>query len=277
LRRRPRKGYGLAMGAVHAPVRRPSRAARHRGRDGDADCTPGFEVAANPATIGALMRDADAGTRERLAASLQQRHGNAAVQRLLAAGMPLQRWAVNLPRGTTDCARVVAYLDANSPHRATSGWAKTSVRFNWGGDPAFTEADGVITATVANPTVTKRVSVDMPEWSPSDPAMSAAWGAMYGTLRAHEAEHERIASEWEATLTARLASLSVTVSRRTLAAFNAAVQAEWNGWLAEHQADQDAIDPFTAILDCSAPESEEGEEGEEGGAGVEGETVEGEE
>jgi len=263
------------MGAVHAPTRRPSRPARYGRSGGDADCAPGFDVAANPATIGALMRDADGGTRERLAASLQQRHGNAAVQRLLAAGMPLQRWAVNLPRATTDCARVVAHLDATSPHRATSGWAKTSVRFNWGGDPAFTESDGVITATVANPTVTKRVSVDMPEWAPSDPAMSAAWGAMIGTLRAHEAEHERIATEWDATLSARLASLSVTVSRRTLAAFNAAVQVEWNSWLAEHQAAQDAIDPFTAMLDCSAPLAE-GEEGE-GGAGAEGETVEGEE
>ncbi len=262
------------MGAVPAAIRRPARPARRRRGDDEASCAPGFDVAANPATIGALMRDADAGTRERLATSLQQRHGNAAVQRLLTAGMPLQRWAVNLPRNTTDCARVVAYLDANSPHRASSGWAKTNVRFNWGGDPAFTEADGVITATVANPTVTKVVSVDMPEWSPSNPAMSAAWGSMYGTLRAHEAEHERIATEWEATLTARLSSLSVTVSKRTLAAFNAAVQAEWNGWLAEHQADQNAIDPFTAILDCATPE---GEESEEGGAGAEGETVEGEE
>lgn len=262
------------MGAVHAPARRPSRPARHGGRADDAGCAPGFDVAANPATIGTLMRSADAGTRERLATSLQQRHGNAAVQRLLEAGMPLQRWAVNLPRATTDCARVVAHLDATSPHRATSGWAKTSVRFNWGGDPALTESDGVITATVANPTVTKRVSVDMPEWAPSDPAMSAAWGAMVGTLRAHEAEHERIANEWESTLSARLASLSVTVSRRTLAAFNAAVQAEWSTWLAEHQADQDAIDPFTAILDCSGPESEESEESEEPGPGVEGETFE---
>jgi predicted secreted Zn-dependent protease len=263
------------MGAVHAPARRPARSTRHGSRTDEAGCAPGFDVAANPATIGTLMRNADAGTRERLATSLQRRHGNAAVQRLLEAGMPLQRWAVNLPPATTDCARVVAHLDATSPHRATSGWAKTSVRFNWGGDPAFTESDGVITATVANPTVTKRVSVDMPQWAPSDPAMSAAWGAMVGTLRAHEAEHERIASEWETTLTARLASLSVTVSRRTLAAFNAAVQAEWSSWLAEHQAAQDAIDPFTAILDCSAPE--EDETSEDGGAGAEGETVEGEE
>jgi predicted secreted Zn-dependent protease len=235
-------------------------------------CTPGFDIAANPATIGALMRGADTGTRERLATALQSRHGNAAVQRLLApaGGLPVQRWTVGLPRATSDCARVVNYLDANSPHRASGGWAKTSARFTWGGSPAYTASeDGVITATVSNPTVTKAVSVDMPEWSPTNPAMAQGWGAMYGTLRAHEGEHERIASEWEVTLTARLAALSVTVANRSLATFNAAVQAEWNTWMAEHQADQSAIDPFTAILDCSGGEPEA--EAEEA-PGVEGET-----
>lgn len=262
------------MAIAHARDRAAARAPLTR-EPSHAICSPAFEIAANPATIGTLMRGADTGTRERLATSLQQRHGNAAVQRLLApGGLPLQRWAVGLPRGTTDCARVVSYLDANSPHRASSGWAKTHVRFSWGGTPAYTEADGVITATVANPTVTKQVSVDMPEWSPTDPAMSAAWGSMYGTLRAHETRHEEIAAEWETTLSARLAALSVTVSNRTIAAFNAAVQGEWSAWLAEHQAAQTAIDPFTAILDCSGPESEESEETEEGGPGVEGETVE---
>jgi hypothetical protein len=29
------------------------------------------------------------------------------------------------------------------------------------------------------------------------------------------------------------------------------VRAEWNGWIAQHQADQTAIDPYTALLDCS--------------------------
>jgi hypothetical protein len=263
------------MGETLVRARRPGRVTRPTGRDADSECSPGFAVAANPATIGALMRDADGGTRERLASSLQRRHGNEAVQRLIdPAGLPLQRWAVRLPPATTDCAQVVGYLNANSPHRATSGWAKTSVRFNWGGTPAYTESDGVITATVANPTVTKTVGVDMPEWTPTAPAMSTAWGAMYGTLRAHEAEHERIAGEWDATLRTRLAELTVTVPNRSLAAFNAAVQGEWSAWLAEHQADQDAIDPFTAILDCSV---EEESAAPEEGAGGEGETVAGEE
>ena len=257
------------MGSVLAHERTRHRAAS-RGPRAAAPCTPGFDIAANPATIQALMRGADGGTRERLADSLQRRHGNAALQRLLAPGnaVPLQRWRVNLPRSTTDCERVVGYLNTRSPHRNEGGWAKTSVRFSWGGDPAFTESDGVITATVANPTVAKTVSVDMPEWTPSDPTMAAAWSAMSGNLRAHEAEHERIANEWEERLRTRLGELSVTVSRRTVRAFNAAVQAEWDGWLAEHQADQRAIDPYTALLDCSASLEEPAPEVEGDLAGV---------
>ncbi len=259
------------MGSAVARIGSRERAPQGGGRGGTR-CTPAFDIAANPATIGTLMRGADAGTRERLATALQRRHGNAAVQRLLApaGALPVQRWAVGLPRATADCARVVSYLDANSPHRASSGWAKTRAAFTWGGSPAYTDSGGVITATVSGPTVTKRVSVDMPEWAPTDPAMSRAWGAMYGTLRAHEAEHERIAGEWEATLTARLSGLSVTIANRSIATFNAAVQAEWNAWIAEHQAAQNAIDPFTALLDCSGGEPEA--EAEEA-PGIEGETA----
>jgi predicted secreted Zn-dependent protease len=252
-------------------MREPALRAPGAARPG-AHCTPGFDIAANPATIGALMRGADTGTRERLATALQSRHGNAAVQRLLAptGSLPVQRWTIGLARTTSDCARVVNYLDANSPYRASSGWAKTTARFTWGGSPAYTaSADGEITATVATPTVTRSVSVDMPTWAPSNPAMSTAWSAMTGTLRAHEAEHERIAREWEVTLTARLAKLSVTVANRSLATFNRAVQDEWDAWMVEHQAAQSAIDPFTATLSCA--DGEATAEAEET-PGVEGET-----
>lgn len=250
------------MGSAHARSGTRERAPRQGGGRAGTPCTPAFDIAANPATIGTLMRGADAGTRERLATALQRRHGNAAVQRLLApaSALPLQRWAVGLNRATTDCGQIVSYIDANSPYRPA--WAKTRVRFNWGGSPAYTESEGVTTATVSNPTVTKTVSVDMPEWSPTDPAISQAWGPMYGTLRAHETRHEEIATTWKATLTSRLSALSVTVADRKIATFNAAVQAEWNAWLAEHQADQDLIDPFTAILDCSGGDTETESEAE---------------
>lgn len=213
------------------------------------------------------MSGADAGTRERLAAAVQRRHGNAALQRLLSPGsaLPVQRWAVSLPRGTTDCDRVVTYMNAHSPYRADSGWARTNVSFSWGGDPSFSEADGVITATVANPTVTKSVRVDMPSWAPTNAAMAAGWTAMTGDLRAHEARHEGIASDWETELRSRLASLTVTVAHRTTTAFTAAVRAEWRSWIAEHQAAQTAIDPYTATLDCSGGTAESEAAGPEGG------------
>jgi predicted secreted Zn-dependent protease len=155
-------------------------------------------------------------------------------------------------------------MNAHSPYRHDSGWARTNVSFSWGGDPAFNEADGVITATVANPTVTKTVHVDMPSWAPTNAAMAAGWSAMTGDLRAHEARHEGIASDWETELRSRLTSLNVTLAHRTTAAFTAAVRAEWRSWIAEHQAAQTAIDPFTATLDCSGGTAESEATGPQG-------------
>jgi hypothetical protein len=258
------------VGEVHEHASRTADVAPARDRSRPT-ASHGFGVALNAATIGPMLAGADGATRERLIASLQRIHGNAAVQRLLAtAGPTVQRWAVGLNRNTTDCAVVVNWMNANSPHRADSGWAKTRAQFSWGGSPAYTTADGVITATVSGPTVTKTVTVDMPSWSPSDPAMRTAWNAMIADLRAHEARHEGIANTWEATLRTNLTDLSVTVPNRTLTAFNSAVQAEWNGWLSQHQADQRAIDPFTALLDCSGGGADESAStGGSGDSGVE--------
>jgi predicted secreted Zn-dependent protease len=179
---------------AHEPRRTlPSRAPATRGPD-SLTLEHGFAVAPNAATVNTLLAGADRGTRERFIAALQRMHGNAAVQRLIAGGVPVQRWAVGLPKGTSDCAVVVSYMNAHSPYRATSGWARTRAQFSWGGDPAYAEADGVITATVANPTVTRTVTVDMPTWAPTDPAMARAWSAMITDLRAHEARHEGIAT-----------------------------------------------------------------------------------
>jgi hypothetical protein len=97
----------------------------------------------------------------------------------------------------------------------------------------------------------------MPSWSPTDPSMSTAWSSMITALRAHEAVHEGIATTWEGNLRTNLTGLTVTVPNRTLAAFNSAVQREWNSWLALHQAAQTAIDPYTALLDCSGGAGEE--------------------
>jgi len=246
------------VGIEHATATIRDHRPRTVAEPAGARCAPGLDVALNPATIGTLMSGADAGTRERLMGVLQERHGNAAVQRLLAPGaaLPVQRWAVTLPAATTDCARVVSYMNSSSPYRADSGWARTNARFSWGGDPAYTTTDGVTTATVTNPTVTKTVNVDMPRWAPTNPAMATAWTAMTRDLRAHEALHEGIANTWESTLRTNLGALSVTVANRSIATFRAAVQAEWDTWLGQHQAEQTGIDPYTAVLDCSGGGSE---------------------
>ena len=89
------------------------------------------------------------------------------------------------------------------------------------------------------------------------PTMAAAWSSMITALRAHEARHEGIANTWETTLRTNLTGLSLTLPSRTTAAFTSAVQSEWNGWLAQHQADQTAIDPYSALLDCSGGGGEE--------------------
>jgi Bacterial protein of unknown function (DUF922) len=242
---------GFVPARAGARERRPEQPAAGRA----ATCLPHLTVAPDAATIRMLLRRADAGTRERLAATIQRFQGNGALRQALApaGGLPVQRWAVGLPRSTTDCERIVAYMNSSSPYAATSGWAQTRARFRWHGEPEYTEVDGSLTAAVSNPRVTPAVSVDMPRWSPTDPAIRDAWSTSMGELRAHETRHEEIAATWETTLLGRLSALSVPMASRDRAAFTTAVQGHWDGWLAEHQADQILIDPFYATFTCPTP------------------------
>lgn len=211
-----------------------------------------------PAAIQALAGHADPGARVALLGALQHASGNAATARLLGAGggpgPVVQRWNVGLAAGTTDCATIVNYLDAHSPYRATSGWARTRVTFSWSADPVYSGSGASTTLTLANAAVTASKSVDMPQWSPTNPAVRTAWTAMTADLRAHEARHEGIGDTWRGTLESRLAALSLSITNR--ATWRQAVQTEFNNWTAEHQADQSAIDPYTAVLDCSGGSDE---------------------
>ncbi|HEY6058491.1 MAG TPA: DUF922 domain-containing protein, partial [Candidatus Limnocylindrales bacterium] len=229
----------------------------------DTDCRGDIRVAAGPADLSALLRTADGHTRARLVGDLQRRFGNAVVSRLLDPvddpRPAIQRYAVNVPTGTTDCAVVVNWLNAHSPYIRDSGWAKTSVSFGWSGDYSYSGTAPDITVTISNPGVSLTKSVDMPTWSPTAASMRAAWNAMWADLRAHESRHEAIAVQWKASLLERLTNLSLTVGSR--AAGPSAVTAEWRGWIREHQSDQSAIDPFTALLDCSAGTAETSDAG----------------
>ena len=261
-----------------APVgRRHPEAARHVPARLDEEagvCAGQLRIQGRPAAVAAAIQSADPATRGRLVGQLQRQVGNVAVGALLArsnpaatggAGLPVQRWAVTLPAATADCSVVVDWMNAHSPYRTRSGWALTSPTFGWGGDFSFSGSGNSLTVSIANPTVSLSTTVDMPRWTPTDPAMKQAWASMTTDLRAHEARHEDVATNWKATLLSRLTNLSLSIKQQSDAA--SAVKKEWASWLVEHQADQSALDPYSALLDCSGGSAESAAaESDDGGA-----------
>lgn len=242
------------VSGVRSRARGPNRRSTS-GVGGGAAISAGVRLAVLRRAGGRLpvaLAAADGTTRAEIMGHLQRHVGNAGVQRLIGpAPYPVQRYRVGVPR-TADCETVIQWLNTQSPYRPM--WAKTNVRFSWTGTYKVTGTAPDFQVSIANPRVTVRKPVDMPQWRPRDPALAAAWTGMYGQLRAHEAEHEAIADRWRETLLERLAALSLPITassrRAALAAARAALDAEWQGWLTEHQADQDAIDPYVAVLDC---------------------------
>ena len=229
------------------------------------ECASASTAGLDAAAVRTVLDTADAGTRQRLAASLQRQCGNVALQRLLApdpatAALPaIQRWAVGLSAGEANCETVGKYVNKNTPYQNTGGapgWARTKADFSWTGTPVYATSGSTTTATVSGASVTKTVNVDMPVWAPTDPVMKKAWATAMGELRAHEAKHEGVASDWEAKLQTNLAGLTVTVTAKTDAAFRAAVKKSWDVWIGQHAADQKALDPFGVTVDCAAAETE---------------------
>ncbi len=230
-----------------------------RSDDDRGACAAELQIRGRPEAVAGAIRSAEPASRGRMIGQLQAQLGNRTVARLLAAvdrpagpglAPAVQRWAVTLPPATADCNVVATWLSAHSPYRALSGWAITQPTFGWSGDYVYNGSGKSQTVSLANPAVTLSTSVDMPSWSPTDPAMSRAWQAMWADLRRHESRHEDLATTWKDTLLDRLKALSLPIARQ--ADGPAAVGKAWAGWLAEHQADQRSLDPFTAILDCSA-------------------------
>jgi predicted secreted Zn-dependent protease len=244
-----------------------SHRAALRPADDPGACTGQLRFAGPPAAVAAAVRSADPAIRGQLIGQLQRQVGNGSVSRLLArtrdpeapGRMPLQRWAVTLPAATADCMVVVNWLDQHSPYRGKSGWALTSPTFGWGGDFSYSGSGKSLTVSVVHPTVSLSTSVDMPSWGPTDSGMKQAWATMSTELRAHEARHEEVASNWKATLLDRLKGLSLSI--KSEGDGPAAVRKEWASWLVEHQADQTALDPFSALLDCSGGSSESADAG----------------
>jgi hypothetical protein len=255
----------------------PSHRAGLQNEDDPGACTGQLRISGPPAAVAAAIRSADPATRGQLIGQLQGQVGNATVSRLLALdherglgreAVPVQRWAVTLPPATADCMVVVNWMNRHSPYSGLSGWALTSPTFGWGGDFSYSGSGKSLTVSMVNPTVSLSTTVDMPSWAPTDSVMKPAWASMSSELRAHEARHEEVATNWKATLLDRLKGLSLSI--KTEGDGPAAMRKEWARWLVEHQADQSALDPFSAMLDCSGggtQASDGGTQASDGGAG----------
>ena len=178
---------------------------------------------------------------------------------------PIQRYAVNQP-ATASASALVSWLNSSGPH--SPAWAKTRATFSWGRTMSATPIEGEenqYRVTVADTAVTLTKSVDMPNWTAAAAPMQRAWDAMWAELRTHEGEHEKIADTWETTLETRLGEADYTVTATSVDAAKTAgraqADADWTTWIAEHQAAQDAIDPFFATLvEPPAPDEEENAE-----------------
>ena len=258
-------GRGARVAPMQAPASIPSRQhdgtwrAARRSEDDQGACATELQVRGRPEAVAGAIKAAEPASQGRMIGQLQAQLGNRTVARLLAAvdrpagpagpAPAVQRWAVTLPPATADCNVVATWMSAHSPYRTLSGWAITQPTFGWSGDFIYGGSGKSQTVSLANPAVTLSTSVDMPSWSPTDPAMGRAWQAMWADLRRHETRHEDLATTWKATLLDRLKALSLPIAKQ--ADGPAAVVKAWAGWLAEHQADQRSLDPFTAILDCS--------------------------
>lgn len=183
--------------------------------------------------------------------ALQRAAGNAAV------AQHVQRYAVGVP-ATADYATLMAWMQASNPY-APDEAAHTTARFSYQVAWDHTGEAGMWTLTPRDTsTVSVTKSVDMPVWRARDAALQAAWAAGVTALRAHEAQHEGVADTWRTTLLGRVLAFSSSSSASTLRAArdeaNAALAAEWQTWLAEHQADQTALDPYSVtVVDPQAP------------------------
>lgn len=206
-----------------------------------------------------LLGLTDAAGRERLAAAVQRSAGNRAMSRMLA----VQRWAIPAPNDAS-CSDMIASANANSPYAPE--WAKTAVNFQQSYGYTVTGK----TARIINGVVNHTAPVDMPAWSSSDPAMQTAWTTARTALRAHETQHQTKAATWKTTLQNRLNALSVTFDDPGDIA--GLVTAEWDTWVADHQADQDSIDPYTVNINCPTPPAQ-APGGGGGGGGGEGEAT----
>jgi hypothetical protein len=172
----------------------------------------------------------------------------------------LQRYTVP---GALPCNEVVDWLNSSSPYAPE--WAQTQCHyaFNGGISPSLrTLSDGTYEARVRGHgklSVTVACPIDRPSWNPTPrpnrAAEVTAWNTMSTALNGHEQQHRQIGQQWRATLQSNYRGVDFTVTGVTQADAMQAATAQLSGeqqqWMADAQAAQSAIDPFTgAVLTC---------------------------
>ncbi len=130
-----------------------------------------------------------------------------------------------------------------------------------------TSGQGTLTAAArGNDRLAIRVSqpIDRPSWNPTPQnrpgrdADVAAFAAMRTSLDAHEQQHRQIGEQQRGIQEKKYRALDLTGTGSTrqeaMTNVTEAFRLEREGWQADAQAAQSAIDPFTgAVLSCPAP------------------------
>lgn len=183
---------------------------------------------------------------------LQRSAGNAAVAR------HVQRYAVGVP-ATADHAALMSWLTTKNPYAPDSA-AKTNAKFSYKVAWVAKGEPGSWTVTpAAGAAVTMTKTVDMPVWAAKDPKLQQEWAAGVAALRTHEGAHEALATTWKTNLEGRLAAFSTTstADNETGAGKDASAElaTQWQTWLDEHQAAQEALDPYAVTVTDPHPKA----------------------
>ena len=180
----------------------------------------------------------------------------------------IQRYTVP---GNLSCMGTVEYINAHSPY--LPNWAKTAPHYTFVGtteDSHEQLEDGSYVYRMAGRptnTITHTAPQDLPQWNPTErpnrEAELAAWNQMHATLQTHENRHVEIAQTNETAMQDDWQHVNIEGMGSTLGQAQADAESQFRAdkalWLAQSQAQQDMIDPFSVTLTCPAPPVEDEE------------------
>lgn len=230
---------------------------------------PDISEEAAPAEVQRSIADvwhATSPQRQAAILQLQRQQGNHAVRRLLeSAEAPppgqVQRWPVNIP-AETPCHEVADQITATSPY--SPNWARAQFEFPWTSSYRARGTAPDYTLEPVNMQVSMTPHIDVPEWTPSEPATQTAWTTAMTNLNAHEEIHRSTATTWRGNIRTAMRAYRPSVTAETeqeaVDMGQDEFQAEHDRQLGLHQDAQDEVDAngagCVAIINCPAPPEE---------------------